>query len=80
MCEGQVVSNQVCSEEVLLEIFSYVGLIGNITQEYASRFLVTKVEKPRVVLVGIGFKIKHIVDLVLGRHRPFFVIVKDIEC
>ena len=53
--------------------------MGDLTQESASRFLVVKVEEPRVVVIGVGLEIKQIIDLVWRRNGPLLMVVQDIE-
>ena len=40
----------------------------------------TKMKEPRTRLLGVGLKVKEIIDLMGGRLWPFFKFVKDIEC
>ena len=63
LSEGQVISDQRCRKKVLLEVLPYVGLVGDVTQEGTSRLLVVEAEEPRVVMVGVGFEIEQVVDL-----------------
>ena len=56
--EGQVVGDQVCGEKILLEVLSYIGLVGSLTREGVSQFLVIEVEEPCVVVVRVGLEIK----------------------
>ena len=53
--------------------------MGNVTQEGATRFLVVEMEEPRVVVIGVRFEIKQVIDLMWHRNGPLLVIVKDIE-
>ena len=54
--------------------------MGCVTQEGSVGLLVTKVKEPRTRLLGVGLKVKKVIDLVRGRLWPFLVVIKDIEC
>ena len=40
----------------------------------------TKVEEPRAFLVGVRLEVEQVVELMWRRHKPFFLVIQDIEC
>ena len=72
MTEGQVVRVHVTGKEVLLVVRPWVGLESHIAQKHAMRFLVGKIEEPRIISTRVRLEIEQIVDLVGRRHAPPF--------
>lgn len=78
--EGQTVRYHVGCEEVIRVILPQIGFVGHITQEDATRLLVSQMKETCVMMAQVRFKVKKEVDLMGVQLASPFKFIENIEC